>query len=194
MINIYDFDNTIYDGDSTIDFYIFSILHQPSLIRYLPHQFKALFLYTTKKYDKTKFKTEFFIFLKGVSDIEYLLTKFWKKHKIKIKNWYLNQHQNTDIIISASPEFLISPICKELNISKVIASQVDIKTGQFYQNNCFGIEKVNRIKKELMTWPIQFEFYSDSLSDKYLAALSENAFLVKKNKIYKWPQNKMDGI
>lgn len=190
MINIYDFDNTIYDGDSTIDFYLFCILNQWNLIVYLPHQIKSLLFYIMKKYNKKEFKKEFFIFLKGISNIEFLLEEFWKLHKHKIKSWYLEQHEDTDIIISASPEFLLLPICDELNVNKVIASKVDIKTGNLYGENCYGKEKVNRLKKEVENWPIQFQFYSDSLSDVYLALLAKRAYLVKKNKICSWPQNK----
>ena len=37
-MNVYDFDKTIYDGDSTIDFYLFSIKKDFTLIRYFPKQ------------------------------------------------------------------------------------------------------------------------------------------------------------
>ena len=34
-MNVYDFDNTIYDGESVFDFYHYSVRKQPKLIRYL---------------------------------------------------------------------------------------------------------------------------------------------------------------
>lgn len=37
-MNVYDFDNTIYDGDSSIDFYFFVLRKKPSIIFLLPKQ------------------------------------------------------------------------------------------------------------------------------------------------------------
>ena len=45
-MNGYDFDKTIYDGDSTIDFYIYSLKRNITLIRYLPIQVYGFILYT----------------------------------------------------------------------------------------------------------------------------------------------------
>ena len=38
MINVYDFDKTIYNGDSTIDFYLFCLKKKFSIILLLPLQ------------------------------------------------------------------------------------------------------------------------------------------------------------
>ena len=35
-VNIYDFDGTIYDGDSSIDFYLFCLRKNVSIIKFLP--------------------------------------------------------------------------------------------------------------------------------------------------------------
>lgn len=40
MRNIYDFDKTIYDGDSTVDFFLFCLKREPILILFC---FKVLF-------------------------------------------------------------------------------------------------------------------------------------------------------
>ena len=44
-MNVYDFDNTIYDGESVFDFYLYSVRRQPKLIRYLFVVVKAFFKY-----------------------------------------------------------------------------------------------------------------------------------------------------
>ena len=44
-MNVYDFDGTIYDGDSTIDFFFYSLKKKPSLICYLPKQATGFLLY-----------------------------------------------------------------------------------------------------------------------------------------------------
>lgn len=37
-MNVYDFDGTIYDGDSSVDFFLYALKRMPSLIRYAPRQ------------------------------------------------------------------------------------------------------------------------------------------------------------
>ena len=60
--------------------------------------------------------------------------------------FYLDKKNNTDIIISASPEFLLKPVSKKLKF-KLIATKVDKKRGLFLGKNCYGKEKVKRWKK-----------------------------------------------
>ena len=131
MINAYDFDKTIYDGDSTIDFYIYCLKRKKSIIFLLPIQIFAMVLYILKIKDKEYFKEKFFIFLKKIPDVDLYVRDFWKKNIKKIKKWYLNQKEQTDVIISASPEFLLKPLKKKLKIDKIIATKVNKKTGKF---------------------------------------------------------------
>ena len=36
-MNVYDFDGTIYDGDSTLDFWYFCLKKHPQILLYLPY-------------------------------------------------------------------------------------------------------------------------------------------------------------
>ena len=92
-------------------------------------------------------------------------------------------------MISASPEFLLEPICERLGIKNLIASRVDCKTGIYNGENCYGEEKVNRLNEIFPNIKIN-EFYSDSYSDQPLASLSKSAFLVLGSKLYKWNEYK----
>ena len=58
-MNVYDFDDTIYRGDSSVDFYIFCLRKNIKLLKYLPKQIKAVILYKLKKIDKNKMKEIF---------------------------------------------------------------------------------------------------------------------------------------
>ena len=87
-------------------------------------------------------------------------------------------------MISASPYFLLRPICDELGIKHLIASDVDVKTGLYTGENCHGDEKV-RLFKEKYGGEID-EFYSDSHNDDPLARLSKKAFMVKGSKLTPW--------
>lgn len=183
-LNVFDFDNTIYDGDSSIDFYIFCLKSNPLLIRYLPIQLYGMIMYKLKIKNKEYFKEKYFSFLKGVKDINGEITRFWKLSIKKIK-YDMIKEKDRIVIISASPEFLIEPIKNEINAEKIIATIVDKKTGKFLSKNCYGEEKVERLKREYKSYKIA-EFYSDSLSDKYLAEISIKAFLVKKSEVNEW--------
>ena len=151
MINVYDFDKTIYSGDSTVDFYLYCLKRKKSIIFLLPIQVFAMILYLLNIKNKEYFKEKFFIFLKKIPDVDLYVKDFWKQNITKIKSWYLKQKEPTDIIISASPEFLLKPLKKKLKIDKVIASKVNKKTGRFESKNCYGKEKVKRFAQEKTT-------------------------------------------
>ena len=184
-MNVYDFDKTIYDGDSTLDFYKFCLKRHPSILFLLPKQIGSAVLYKINFIDKNKFKEVFFSFLQSVPDIDEEVFCFWNEHDKKIKNWYKKQRQNNDIIVSASPEFLLEEICNRMNIKCIVATQIDRRTGKISGKNCYGDEKVNRLKKYMPDIKIHC-FYSDSYSDAPVAHISEKAYLVKGDKIVRW--------
>jgi phosphoserine phosphatase len=114
-----------------------------------------------------------------------MLETFWNRNQDKIFPWYLEQQMQDDIIISASPKFLLQPICRRLGICHLIASEVDPKNGLFTGDNCYGKEKIQRLVSEYNVTHID-NFYSDSLSDLPLAKIADKAFLVSKGRLSKW--------
>lgn len=184
-LNVYDFDKTIYDGDSTIDFYFFCIKKQPQILKYVPLQTFGFIKYFLKICDKTELKQYFYSFLRGLKNTDKILNDFWDSHIKNIKQWYLLNQKDDDVIISASPEFLLKPACDKSKIKYLIASDVDINTGIYSGINCYGEEKVHRFKYIFGDVTID-EFYSDSISDLPLAEISEKSFLVKNNQITPW--------
>ena len=184
VMNVYDFDGTIYDGDCTVDFFLFALKRKPSLIFHVPRQAWGFILYGLKQIDKTELKEYFFSFLSGI-DAEKLTEAFWDRNSRKIYKWYLDQQRPDDIIISASPEVLLRPICNRLGIHYLIASKVDPKNGRFDGENCSGQEKVKRLRAKYNVNRID-RFYSDSISDLPLAEIADKAFLVDKGRIGEW--------
>lgn len=184
-MNVYDFDKTIYYGDSTIDFYLFSLKRNWSLIRFLPKQIISGIKYKLGLCTKEVFKENFFVFLNAINDIDIEIAVFWEHNLKYIKKWYINQKERDDIIISASPEFLLKPLVEILEIRDVIGSNVDKSTGRFLGKNCYGEEKVIRLEL-LYADSLVDTFYSDSLSDLPMARKAQNAYLVKNNKVFLW--------
>lgn len=185
LMNVYDFDNTIYDGDSSLEFYLYCIRKKPWLLFCFPFQVIGFCLFKFGVIRKVCFKEIFFCFLRFINSPEKLVISFWNENICKIKKWYKERQKNNDVVVSASPAFLICPICSKIGIKYVLASEVDINTGKFYTENCYGEEKVIRFQKNFGCVTIE-EFYSDSLSDVYMAKLAKKSFWVDGNSISVW--------
>lgn len=184
-MNVYDFDGTIYDGDSTIDFWLFSIKRHPSVILRFPSQAAAAILHKTGKITTVQMKERFLSFVRNIPDITAETELFCRKRMHKIKEWYIEQKHSDDLIISASPEFIVAPFCKNLGNISLIATEADPLTGLISGKNCKGDEKVKRFRSKYGNAEID-EFYSDSLSDLPLAQTAKRSFIVSKNKIKRW--------
>lgn len=189
-MNVYDFDGTIYEGDSSLDFYIFCLKRQPSIIRALPIQLFYVLLYGMGRCDKTYLKQKFFSFLRFVISVPEVVEQFWRFHESKVATWYMDQRRSDDVVISASPDFLLRPICKKLGIGGLVASEVHEKSGLFASVNCKGAEKVKRFRMLYGDSEVN-EFYSDSRSDLPMARLAKTAYLVKNGKLSVWNLNDM---
>lgn len=183
-MNVYDFDGTIYRGDSSVEFYFYCLRRCPSIIRFLPQQVFGVLAYKLRFISKTQGKSAFFSFLRGLRDTHLLVRCFWKSHAAGIQQWYINQQNENDVVISASPEFLLAPICRLLNV-RFIASLVDPKTGVFQSENCYGNEKVLRFRA-LFPHECVDAFYSDSSSDAPMAALARQSYMVINGNVYEW--------
>lgn len=186
-MNVYDFDDTIYNGDSTMDFYLFALKRHPVALRRAPGMLLAAARYGLKRIDKTEFKQIFFRFLRDIKDIDRELDDFWAHYEGHIKSWYLKQHASDDVVISASPEFLLRPIMKKLSIHHLLASRVDKSTGIYTGRNCDGEEKVRRFYERFPDAKVT-KFYSDSDRDAPMARLAKQSFKVNGNTVAPWEE------
>ncbi len=189
-MNVFDFDKTIYDGDSTVDFWKYCLKKYPRTKKHLFHTALKGAGFLLGTVEKTAFKEDFYRFLQEIDDIDTALAEFWDEHEYKIKKWYLDMQREDDVIISASPEFLLSPICSKLGINTLMASRVDPKTGIYDGENCHGEEKVRRYKEKFRAAQIH-EFYSDSYSDTPLAKLAFDPILVRGNDFEPWSEKEL---
>ena len=183
-MNVYDFDKTIYNGDSTRDFYFFCLKRHKSILKFLPGQGLHFLRYALGLIDKTKFKEQFYVFLTGIKDIDTEVELFWETHEKKMKTWFPDWRKKDDVLISASPEFLLEPIAKKMNFT-LIASRVDKYTGKTTGKNCWGEEKVARFNEKFQGEKI-LTFFSDSFSDRPLAYKAQMAYLIRGNKAFVW--------
>lgn len=175
-MNIFDFDKTLYRGDSTLDFWRFALGKCPQCWADVPAQFYAAIKYALGRSTKEAFKQSFYRFLKRVEHPAGLIRVFWDRSMGKMNEEVLSFAHEGDLVVSASPRFLLQPPCSRLGL-KLIASEVDIASGSLEGPNCYGQAKVDRIREE--GFPLEYEMgFSDSLSDAPMLALAHKQYLV----------------
>ena len=182
-MNIYDFDNTIFKGDSSVKFIKYSFIRHPfiviwSLIKTLKESIKYLFHKST--FDMIK--SELFSFVKHIKNFDEYMNKFTEKNMQHIKQFYLDRKKDNDVVISASFGFIVNSFCERLGIKYVITSEYDIEKGHIIGKNCKGEEKVRKLFLYFKD-PIINEAYSDSKSDIPMLSLGKKTYLVKNEEL-----------
>ena len=117
-MNVYDFDKTIYRGDSTVDFWRHCLRRYPGAARALPGTLAKALAFRQGNCSREQFKERFYQFLRFVPEAAQEAERFWDRHLIGIELWYRAQQSNTDVIISASPDFLIGAACRRLGVRR----------------------------------------------------------------------------
>lgn len=186
-VNVYDFDNTIYDGETLVDFILYYIKTDRKIWKYVPKLIiiaikDALHLFTVEQAIEA-----YASFLEGyyvnLGDTTQNVIKFWDKNEKKIKPWYAKVQKESDIIVSGSTNFILDEIMKRMGIKHYIGSSIDKKTGKFIRL-CFLENKVKAFYEIYPDKHIE-NFYTDSMNDKAMMDIADNVYLVKKNKITK---------
>ena len=185
-MNVYDFDKTIFDGDSTFRFLKYILRHHPSVVLCAPRVAGNALLFATGLREKQAFKERLFqLVFSGFEDVEGLLRAFWDEHAGGIKKWYFETQRADDVVITASPVDIVRPMCERLGIKTVLGSPVDLKTGRYSGRNCHGEEKVRRFYERFPGGVVD-DFYSDSHADDPMAKIARRAFFVRGDKITPW--------
>lgn len=186
-MNVYDFDKTIFYPDSMIQFTFFCIRRHPKLIfTYLPGLLSSLVKNALGKEKTVRLHARLNSVIKYLPDPDTDIAAYWKRYGKNISPWYLKQKRSDDLIISASPEYLLRPMTDKLGVN-LVGTIVDRDTGVMIGNVRLAKEKAKYIID--MDMPVIDKFYSDSLSDSPIALLAEEAYLVvdKAQKPIPWP-------
>ena len=179
--DLYDFDGTIYDGDSGVDLVKFAIKKNPKFLLKTPKILWATLKYFLKLGTKEQAKNVIFSFLKDVKNTDKFVTEFWKKHEHKMKKFWIDKKDHSkDIIISASGYFWLKPIADKYKVKDLIATNIDPKTGEVIGKNCHGKQKV-KLFYENYPKDIVATMYTDSVNDLPLIEEAKQGYLVKKD-------------
>jgi len=155
------------------------------VLKTLPATAVKAIKYAAGKIETKELKEQLFSFLRYIPDVDEAVEKFWNKNMQGIGKWYLEQKKDDDLIISASPYFLLEPVCRKLGVS-LIATPMDKNTGKIIGKNCHDIEKPRRFYENYPEGHTE-NFYSDSMSDSPMAEIADKSWLVCKHKISPWP-------
>jgi len=188
-MDVYDFDNTLYQGDSTAHFTLHCLWRYQRTLTTLPGTAAAVLRWKRGIITKTDFKDTLYRYLLYVPNIEEEVARFWQTHEQRIialdgPNGPCSPREG-DLIISASPEFLLHDVCAKRGW-ELMASPVDPHTGHVTGPNCSGEEKVSRFRAAYPDATVE-RFFSDSLNDTPMARLAEQPFLVKHGQLSPWP-------
>lgn len=186
-VNVFDFDNTIYDGETLVDFIVYFMKHDRKIWKYVPRLAliavkDALHLFTVDEAIKA-----YASFLEGyyvnVGDLREEVVRFWDRNEKKIKPLYAELKSDRDIVVSGTTDFILDEIMKRMGIKNYVGSEIDKKTGKFTRL-CFLENKV-KIFNELYPGAHIVNFYTDSMNDKAMMDISDNVYLVKGSKLTK---------
>ena len=210
-IIVYDFDKTLYDGETGVNFSMFYLKKYPvRSILFLMKYSKDLIFYLLKIINLTTLKERYFKFLErhSKSQIEELVDGFWETKRNKIYSWTREELEKNKkecemvIVSSASPLFLIENFLLSLGYDKVFGTNFvnDEKEGKenfvakIDGENNKGKEKVKKLDEWAKKNELEYEivkFYSDSLADEPLYNISRKKYWIKRGiKVEGMPKKK----
>ena len=107
-MRVFDFDGTIYDGESLFDLYLYSARHDPKVFRYIAPVLRYAVKYKLGRatleqmeYGVGKMTEGYLTELsrsKRVASVEQLVDDFWDRYYARIKPWY--QPESDDVILT----------------------------------------------------------------------------------------------
>ena len=188
-IAFFDFDGTITTDDSLLKFIRFVVGDRRFLLGLVVLS-PMLVLYKLKLIPNYKAKQYMLSwFFKGMSKDAFLkvaneyslvhIDKILRPKAIEKINWHKNQGHKV-VVVSASIECWLRPWC-EKNSLECIGTKLEIKddivTGKLLSKNCYGVEKINRIKEIYNLKDFEYIYsYGDSSGDKQMLELAHEKF------------------
>lgn len=185
-MNVYDFDNTIYDGESCFDLFLFYIRREPGLLRLLPEVLRAFAKYKRGKVSADAFLHEYAPMveekLRQIPDLDADMRVFWDAHIRKIKPFYAELRREDDWIITAAPDFSVREVCRRLGVRQYLATRVNPETCVIEHFN-LRERKIEAFRAACPDGTID-KFYTDSPeNDAPLIDMAREAYVVKGKKI-----------
>ena len=192
-MRVFDFDNTIYDGESIMDVFLYFLKKDTkTILKFAPKFIKDFIRY---KFDKitvdeamASYGKAFKDYCEKAEDIYGDFERFWDENQHKLKQFYFDIKDENDIVVSGCPYCLLKIICERIGIKHYIGSDIDPIKGEI-NRICYKDKKIDAFR-EVYGDVIIDDFYTDSMADKPMIEISRNLLMVKGDKI---TQIKKDG-
>ena len=209
VVAAFDFDGTLTTSDTLMAFIRFTHGRSRLLFGFLLHAHWLLMM-KLGLYPNGKAKEKVFShFYKGTTHKQFVQ---WGREFAVIAETLLNSHTvdilkqhlaegHTVLVVTASIDEWVRPICERLGASTILATQVEVSpsgklTGRFLTPNCYGKQKVTRLQEaflrlsldhgSLATTGAQESYklyaYGDSRGDNELLAMADVGFRIGHNK------------
>lgn len=190
IIAAFDFDGTLTNRDSFMDFLLYSFgifFAGKKLLKNSPNIIGYLLGYISNHTAKEKVFNSFFQgypykqFIKLCDNYSLnRINAILRPNAITKLNWHLSQGHML-VLVSASIKHWISPWAEKAGFIEIIATEPEVKngylTGRFATPNCYGEEKKRRFL-ERFNYRESYELYvyGDSKGDIQLLSISDRAF------------------
>lgn len=178
-MNVYDFDGTLIRGDSEDYFMEYVLKHFKIKFK---DRLEIRLFYLLRKMKLVSGKTQrnhTYPYISYISNIENVVKDFWDEYEKYIFPYYHKIHQDDDVVISATPRFILKEITKRLKIKTLICSETDLTTGKMIGKMCFANEKEVYYNKVFNKKTFD-NYYFDKDHDMCLLKYAKNGYRVNK--------------
>ena len=182
---VFDFDGTLYKGDSFIDFCKFYYLKKPWRLWFFFIQLGGFLFWKLGLLSSTQFKSLFiqYLFWDSEMEIKRMCQLFWERprnfNETVIERLVFYQKEGYTILVaSASPKLLIEIACLKLHVKHVVGTElIPFKVRHIVMKNCRGPEKFIQVKNAFPEHHLAVA-YSDNKDDVELLQQAEQGFWV----------------
>jgi phosphatidylglycerophosphatase C len=206
IVAYFDFDGTITTKDTLIPYVLFVLGYFKFIIK-LPCVIHIVIIYFLKLITNETAKEKFLtVMIKGLSR-NLLETKAREFALIKLDKYinpniytrleYHVEHKHPIIIVSANLAIYLRYWVKKHYLSGVIATEIEfnnnIATGKLKTRNCYGVEKVDRIKAHLNNYHKSYVYsygYGNSKGDYEMLEYVNEPYYVTGDFINEWTTHK----
>lgn len=183
-MNVYDFDGTILHGDT--EDYFREYVYEHFKLKFkekLELKFFDL-LWKLKLVKPQTYRNHTYPYIMNIPNLETVVKDFWDIHEKDIYPYYLKNHQDDDVVISATPRVLLEEIMKRLGIKTLLATELDVNTGKIIGKLCRDKQKVVRYNEVFNQKPFE-NYYFDQDHDMFLLEYAKNGYRVYNGELKK---------
>lgn len=185
QLAVFDFDGTLYKGDSLVDFCKFYYQKKPWRLWFFFIQLGGFLFWKIGLLSSTRFKSLFIQYLFWDSDVEIkrMSLLFWERtntfNDAVIERLVFYQKEGyTVVIASASPKLLIENACQKLQVNQVVGTElIPYRNRHIITQNCRGAEKLNQVISSFPEHHLAVVF-SDNEDDMELLHQAEKGYWV----------------